>query len=294
MRYIPISQLAAVVHVRANPFKTMVLVRAYFDESGIHAKSPIIAAGGLMATEKRWTALEADWLIELGRFKNEGFPISAFHSTECEAGEGEFFDIPKEIRDTFFIRLAKIVEKHAPICLWSSIEQQHWDELADEKFRDAYPHPFYLCFEWCAYEMARWQREVAESSPIALVYSEQQKFKDRVQLIWDAYDRAKRVAPLNTFTTASYKVCVPLQAADLVAYECFRHWKEFAAGSGGLKVARPGARALITPTSNIEMVGHHTRRTLENVIRQFHAGRCTWNNRNRRDFRPAGSAFKPP
>src|SRR3990172_7676335 len=112
-RHVPIAQLAAIVHARDNPFKTMVLVRAYFDESGIHDESPIIAAGGLMATEKRWTALEADWLVELGRFKCEGFPISAFHATECEIGAGEFFGIQKPIRDTFFARLAKVVEKHA-------------------------------------------------------------------------------------------------------------------------------------------------------------------------------------
>lgn len=249
----------------------MLLARAYFDESGIHDGSPIVAAGGLMATEKRWSAIETDWLIELDRLKDDGFPISAFHATDCENGEGEFFGIEKPIRDTFFARLAKIIERHSPICVWSSIAKKDWDELADKKFQAEYPHPFYLCFEWCAYELARWQQEVAQSTPIALVYSEQEKFEGRVQLIWNAYDRAKRVAPLNTFTTASYKVCVPLQAADLVAYECFKHWKDFEPST--LRAPRPGANTLITSKSNIEMIGHHTRETLQDVIRQFHEGR---------------------
>ena len=250
----------------------MVLARAYFDESGIHDGSPIVAVAGLMATEKRWTALEADWLAELGQFKAEGFPISAFHATECVYGERDFFGMPKEIRETYFARLAGIIEKHSPVCVWSSIALKDWDELADDKFRAAYPHPFYLCFEWCAYELARWQREVAQTSPIALVYSEQVEFKDRIKTIWDAYDRAKRVAPLNSFTTASYKACVPLQAANLTAYECFRHWAVFD-GADGLRIARPGAKALLTGASNLEMIGHHTRETLHSVIRQFHDGR---------------------
>ena len=269
--YVPITDFAVMLHAAANRFKTMVMVRAYFDESGIHNGSPVIAAGGLLATAKRWSALESDWIAELNRFEDEGFPISAFHSTDCESGNGDFFGMQKEIRDTYFLRLAKVIEKHKPLCVWSSIARRDWDELADEKFRAAYPHPFYLCFEWCAYELARWQKEVAETSPIALIYSEQKELQGKVQTIWEAYDRAKRIAPFNSFTTASYKTCIPLQPADLVASECFRHWRNVEERGYSTEV-RPGASALITPSSNIEMMGHHTRRTLEHVIRQFHEG----------------------
>ncbi len=250
----------------------MVLARAYFDESGIHDGSPVVAVAGLMATEKRWSSLEADWLAELNRLA-PGLILPPFHASKCEVGVDEFERVPDVVRENLPRRLAAIIEMHSPVCIWSSIARRHWDELADAKFRAAYPHPFHLCFEWCAYEMARWQREVAETSPIALIYSEQEDFEDSIEVMWDAYNRAKRIAPLNTFTTASYKNCVPLQAADLVAYECFRHWKELEVGDGSLRAPRPGAKALLTGSSKLEMIGHHTRETLRSVIRQFHEGR---------------------
>ena len=99
------------------------MLRAYFDESGTDPRQPVVAVGGLMASKAKWERIEAEWTAELGRFRGEGFPISAFHATECEAGEGEFFGIAKEIRDTWPPRLAKIVERHKPICIWSAISR---------------------------------------------------------------------------------------------------------------------------------------------------------------------------
>jgi hypothetical protein len=241
------------------------LLYAYFDESGIDPRQPFVAVGGIMATKAKWERIEADWMKELDRFRCKGFPISAFHATECEAGDGEFFGIQKEIRDTWPPRLAKIIEKHSPICIWAAIKRVDWNELTDEAFRQEYPNPFYLCFEWCAEEMVRWQEEVGETTPIALVYSEQKEFEGRVQLIWNAYDRAKKLAPLNSFTTASYKECVPLQAADLVATELYRRRRDNRVPD----TMRPAARTLVSAETNFEMIGRLAPSDLRDAVKAF-------------------------
>ena len=117
--------------------------------------------------------------------------------------------------------------------------------------------------------MARWQEEVGQTTPIALVYSEQKQFKDRIATIWEAYDRAKKVAPLNAFATASYKACVPLQAADLVATELYRRCRDGAA----LDAMRPAARTLVSADTQIEMIGRLARSDLWDAVRKFREGR---------------------
>jgi hypothetical protein len=113
--------------------------------------------------------------------------------------------------------------------------------------------------------MVRWQKEVGQTTPIALVYSEQKQFEDRVATIWDAYNRAKRLAPINTFAMASYKDCVPLQAADLVATELYRRCRDGAT----LGTMRAAARTLVSAATQIEMVGRLADSDLREAIAKF-------------------------
>jgi hypothetical protein len=204
-----------------------------------------------------------------GAFTEEGFPISAFHSVECESGEGEFFGIQKEIRQTFPPRLAILMPKRQYLSIWSAVVKEDWWEATNEAFRAIYPDPFYFCFEHCAREMAHWSERVAGGSDVALVYSEQLEFQNRIQTIWSAYDRAKNIAPLSSFATASYKKCVPLQAADLMAYECFKYWDalEFTDGQGRSLPLRPAMDILSDGASGFG--GLHTKQTIARAVKSF-------------------------
>ena len=71
-----------------------------------------------------------------------------------------------------------------------------------------------------------WASRRAPGSELALVYSEQLQFEGRIQEIWNAYNDSKRRGQFSSFTTASYKDCVPLQAADLLAYEMNCFWQD--------------------------------------------------------------------
>ena len=56
-----IADLADCLHPRSSVWRSMALLHAYFDESGTHAGSRVVAIAGWVAAKGEWTALEAEW-----------------------------------------------------------------------------------------------------------------------------------------------------------------------------------------------------------------------------------------
>jgi len=275
IRHIPIADLARLLHARDNPWKAMAMLQAYFDESGIDGGSRVVAAGGCLATEQTWTTVESNWVAELNRFKDNGFPIAAFHSVDCEHGNGDFIGIQREIRQSFPPRLAATLPQQKVLLLWSAVVKDDWDAATDDAFREVYTDPFYFCFEHCARTISQWSMAVAGSREVAVMYSENKQYKGRIEAIWTAYSRAGTTGNLKSFSTGSYKDYVPLQVADLVAYECLRYWDamEFRVPMT-LPNLRPAADIL--SSGGYGFGGMHTRQTIERAVKNFHEFGQIW------------------
>jgi hypothetical protein len=48
------------------------LLRAYFDESGIHAGSLVVAIGGYVGTKDAWSEIEPKWQSVLDDYADKG------------------------------------------------------------------------------------------------------------------------------------------------------------------------------------------------------------------------------
>lgn len=203
----------------------MALLTAYFDESGTHSGSRITAIGGLLGTKEMWLSVEDQWAVALDDYSE--FGLTWFHSTDCDSGNGEFERVPVELRYALANRLARILADQNLLPVWSSVVTEDWDNVVnDPTFLKVYPAPLYLCFAYCAQKLAEGSIQLADGTSVAVVYSEQPEFEDRISEIWNAYRRNKRASKLSSFSTASPKDVVPLQAADLVAYEMNHDWQE--------------------------------------------------------------------
>ena len=194
---------------------------AYLDESGIHDSSPITAVGGFVGHAETWVSFESDWREALG-----DVGITAFHAVDCEQGNGEFMKLPLELRYALANRLARIIAKADLLGVWRTVINDDWHATNfDDEFKQAHPKPFYLCFSGVAQKLVDWAARRADGSRLSLVYSEQQEFQEHIQEIWKAYNDGNRRGKFSSFEMASYHDCVPLQAADLIAYEMNRDWQ---------------------------------------------------------------------
>ena len=214
----------------------MVLLRAYFDESGVHGGAHVTGIAGFVGTAAAWEYIEERWLAELqrfpadqlSRFRSPEDAIKAFHAVDCEHGEGEFSDIVRPIREAFNIRLARVLAEAPEGCqvkgVWSAVETPAWDSFNSPEFCARYATPYQLCAEYCFQRVAEWSRAYANNAPVALVFAETDSLTRNIKEIFANYRANKRWAHIKSFTTASPVDCVPLQAADMLSYESYREW----------------------------------------------------------------------
>ena len=74
------------------------------------------------------------------------------------------------------------------------------------------------------HDFMMWSDENAHSESVALVFADQKEYKSRVGTIYDLYAQPKTWGNrLSSLTFMQSSNCAALQAADLVAYECYRH-----------------------------------------------------------------------
>ena len=271
---VSIRDLASIIHARSNPWKVILVLRAYFDESGMHGSAPIVGVAGFIGTAEAWEAIERDWLAELDWLRDQNVIIPNFHATDCEAGEGFWESLPRPIREAYSKRLADVIAKQPGIQgVWNAVERSAWDAHAAPRFLDRFPHPYYLCAEDCLTQAADWSRAYADGSPIAIVFAESIGFSSNVNAIWGQYKASKRWANLSTFTTASPSSCVPLQCADMLSYESYRDWDLDIKAATWLDSlnARPAWQTL-SKSGHLRFGGLYADEAMRNIVRVIEAG----------------------
>jgi hypothetical protein len=222
----------------------------------------------LVGTKEAWEAFERDWQTVINDFKDYG--LTAFHAADCEVGNGDFKTFPREIREAISRRFARIVATHTDLRIfWSSVENAAWDDMIDDLFRERYEKPFGLCFEWCVQQVSQWSTNYAGGSPVALVFSEQRDFSERMKEVFDFYIGTKTFAPLQSLTFASYRDLLPLQGADQVATEINRYWR--AADLEPRKLATRREIAELEKGRGLHLGGAYGRDGLANAVKKLRA-----------------------
>ncbi len=97
----------------------------FFDESGTHDGSEIIAVGGLIGTYDGWSRWELEWDQIL---KSRG--VKVFHFSEFMARKGEFQnDWSDEERNEFMGRLCLTVSDNISVAVVTSVFKDNYEAV---------------------------------------------------------------------------------------------------------------------------------------------------------------------
>jgi hypothetical protein len=198
----------------------------HIDASGTHDGSPVFMVAGLVSTPLRWERLSNAWRRTL---EKEG--LEDFHMTDCATGGGSFSDRdrwPTERRNSLVKRLTNIVNRHVMARTWSAVA------MAD--YRMYVPgertFPYGICAAGCASRLCAYSTEFRSQPFISYVFDQGDLGGSAAFQAFDEVRGGSNVHRMGMISKGDRRLCLPLQAADLHAWEVRKYFADQLQGTG--------------------------------------------------------------
>jgi hypothetical protein len=93
----------------------LVMLKAYFDESGIHQGAQVCVVAGFWGKKGPWRKFEQNWRLALREFK---VPLEQFHAKEVIQRNGMFHRWDDDKHKEFLEQIGKVVSESRihPVC----------------------------------------------------------------------------------------------------------------------------------------------------------------------------------
>lgn len=188
-------------------------LRGYMDESGTHDGSDITCVSLLVAAPQNWREWRKKW-----DWRKK--PINIFHAVDCANCVGEFKGWSKEERDAYVIKLLPVIGS-ARFAAWVV----GVDNRDVEKAQSMYPvklaltTPYLFCLQIAIQKALIYLDKHGNKDDVAFIH-EDNNYKGDAVRCFDWIKNGSWCAPRDmTLSFAPKNKAVPLQAADVFAYE---------------------------------------------------------------------------
>ena len=187
--------------------------------------------GGFFSNDITWTEVEERWKAE-----NKRAGVTRYHAANVNARSGEFAGWSKDQQREYSKNLIQILVDqgrylHAVSCsIWAS----DYYQIINDHGRKKLGHPYIACFKSCVAMIAR-EMEVRGFAPedkFAVILDRNDLENEAVKVFYQM--KGEVLWPyrhrLATCASGGWEDFIPLQPADLIAYETFRLIHEKATG----------------------------------------------------------------
>jgi hypothetical protein len=234
--YSAFNHLVGTLHLQDGELMAMLAV--YIDDSGTHPSSDIAVAAGFASEVGYWSAFEVEWKAALSAagILNEGF-----HSSEFEAQQKPTFSGWSNVkRDTLRGALIKAINDHALVGFAAAVKKSDYDALVQGKLREKLgDHHYTFAVQACLYQIQEWMRYAHYHEPIQYVFDQMSNLKSQNEINTVFHDlhqygiHGKFGVELGGHSFQSRKAFIPLQAADIIAWESYTYMKRHVYGAQG-------------------------------------------------------------
>ena len=193
-----------------------------FDESGSSGEGGFVSIAGFVATEERWAAFDAVWNAALAK---HGAPY--LHTTDL----ANFKRIYKgwtvdQQRALVADLMTAIWGMGRVVAIGSTLAVDDFNSFSVEQ-RAKWVDPYYMLLQEVLYGATLEARP--DDERVRIIYSQQDEFRGKFERLYRVLQR--RYPRLDALTFGDMRQTPGLQAADLLAYELKRFYKN--------KVTRP-------------------------------------------------------
>jgi hypothetical protein len=142
----------------------MVMLQAYFDESGTHEGADVTCVAGYVFESDQCVRFDGEWRAVL-----EEYGLNTFHMTDCAHGLRAFKTIQKSDRIEICKRLIGAIKRRARIGIACSVCDSDLRQFQDESAHGE-GHAYTLCLNWCIAAVSAWVHHYSIQDRIAYFF----------------------------------------------------------------------------------------------------------------------------
>jgi hypothetical protein len=200
------------------PERLLVMLQAYFDESGRSDNRGFLIVAGYISDVARWNLWSGSWTAFLATHG-----INALHMAKFD----QLID-PCE-RDNTKLQIARIIRTYIMCGFAVSIYDREYRQLTSPQFRSSKGSAYTLCVQKCIELAMRWAEgnRPDPSEPIAFVFDRGHRNQNQAQIELQKIRRTSigHRRPHDTFAFEDDQTTVQLQSADVLAYSAWQMWR---------------------------------------------------------------------
>ncbi len=185
------------------------MLQIYMDESGTDDGAPVVTVGAYIARPSVWNDFTKRW-------NRQKYPINVFHAADCANCRGEFEGWEKAARDEYVAKLLPVLgDTNMLLPYATGIVLKDFDALIDkdDPAREYLGTPYGACFHWLVQTILEDLQEQRLD-----FFHETNDFKDDALQTFAIVKESNPHRSLS-LAFATKEEFVPLQAADILAYE---------------------------------------------------------------------------
>lgn len=228
---VPIMSLASVLVPRGHGKRFLVLIVGYIDESG---NNDFFTLSCILTTPTKWADIERKWRAVLRETnkalrKQKRPQISRYHAADCSSCKGEFVGWSVAEQIAFSKKLIAIIKYNMTTVMAFSVPVEDFvavfPEHREHPERQLYGMVLKFVMTQLIHDIEK-QSEGHPLKPYKIAFIHDRSSRDGDMLA--AFNQLKEdvtFAGREHFTTIAsmgWEDCIPLQAADLLAYETFK------------------------------------------------------------------------
>jgi hypothetical protein len=206
------------------------MLRAFFDDAGTHeggrhGPSGVVVVAGVFGTEAEMVGLEKPWQQHLARpLDGTKPPLSRFHMTDCQNGQGEFIGWSRTETDYFCHQLGTLIIESGVSAYGMACVRDDWENLVIGDVRSVLGDPEGHCVRSCFLKATIWAQTYAFDQHLMFIFDDRPHRQRENKIVFNVFQSQTAPPPelVGVFFNNSRKIPA-LQAADLIAWEVYQH-----------------------------------------------------------------------
>jgi hypothetical protein len=198
----------------------MPMLTAFLDDSGTHPKSEVAVVAGFISSKLLWDGFRKEWRRTL---RKHG--VDSFHATDLENSKKQFIGWSRPQSEALRRDLYEIVRRKTLIPIGCATIVSDWERLMPQHIKAEMGGAYGWCAEQCLHEVARWTKHAHRpETEFRYVFGAGTKGHGQVAKMLTEVTTQPRYAWLGVESYSfEKKAMTPLQAADWMAYEVYKH-----------------------------------------------------------------------